>query len=66
MGNYGANKQLRTFHRLFTMKRDHKVGQAIFKGSGNLGSWYECPVCGETVARSGNGYRHQPRRVEEV
>lgn len=63
MANYGPNKQLREFHRVFTMKRDHKVGDAIFRGSGNLGHWYECPTCGEHVDRAGNGFRHQPTYV---
>ncbi len=64
MANYGANKQLRAFHSAFTMKRDHKVGEAIFRGGGNFGHWYECPVCGEKVDRSGKGFRHTPRLIE--
>jgi hypothetical protein len=65
MARYGRNAQLREYHRLFTTKRDHKVGEAQFKGSGNLGHWYECPICHEMVDRSGSGWRHQPRRNDE-
>ncbi len=60
MGNYGPNRQLRTFHSLFTAKRDHKAVPR-WNGGGNLGGAYICEVCGEMLER--NGRRHQYRYV---
>ncbi len=65
MGNYGPNKQLRAFHKLFTTERDHKAVPK-WNGGGNLLGGYFCEVCGELLEHNGRRHGYRRRREDEV